>query len=464
MVPVFLLKCIKCDILFLSMARLPTVAIIGRPNTGKSTLFNRLVGHRKAIVSDVPGTTRDQVAGKVETDQLDFLLIDTGGMGGGSKDHEFEDDVQVQSTIALENSDLILFTINSREDLTSSDFEIIEDLRKKRQSHVPVIIVLTKCDDTSIIDEILPEYYALDIADEIVPVSAMHAMGVEELNNIVVDKLTDLNFNKEDNLKPETCDLKPRIAIIGKPNVGKSSLVNAFMSEKQQTTSQLLVSEVPGTTRDSVDISIKYHDQEYIFVDTAGIKRSKSTDKGIETYAYLRSIQSLEHSDIAVLVIEATEPVSKQDKRIARLAIEEGKGLIVLLNKSDMLSGSEKEIAMQNARNSLAFCTFAPFLCVSAETRKDLLNIFNLIEMVNQSRTRRIATKALNDWFRKEASSKSLSSSKLITQAEDVPPTFVLFSKNPKNIHLNQLKSLEKSLRSTFGFEGSPIRWVTKNS
>lgn len=446
------------------MARLPTVAIIGRPNTGKSTLFNRLVGHRKAIVSDVPGTTRDQVAGRVETDQLDFLLIDTGGMGGGSTDHEFKDDVQVQSSAALENSDLILFTLNSREDLTSSDFEIIDDLRKKCPSHVPIIIVLTKCDDTSIIDEILPEYYALDVADEIVPISAMHAMGVEELKNIVVDNLTDLNFSKQDDRQPITDSRQPRIAIIGKPNVGKSSLINAFMSEKQQASSQLLVSEVPGTTRDSVDTSIRYHDQEYIFVDTAGIKRRKSTDQGIETYAYLRSIQSLEHSDIAVLVIDATEPVSKQDKRIARLSIEEGKGLIVLLNKSDKLSGSEKELAMENARRELAFCAFAPFLCVSAETRKDLLKIFDLIEMVNQSRTRRIATKALNDWFRKEAVGKSLASSKHITQAEDVPPTFVLFSKNPKKIHLNQIKSLEKSLRSTFGFDGSPIRWVTKAS
>jgi len=421
------------------MARLPTVAIIGRPNTGKSTLFNRLVGHRKAIVSDVPGTTRDQVAGRVETDQLDFLLIDTGGMGGGSTDDEFKDDVQVQSTIALENSDLILFTINSREDLTSSDFDIIEDLRKKRQKHVPVILVLTKCDDTSMTEEILPEYYALDIADEIIPVSAMHMIGVEELTGIVIEKLKALNFNTNKNEKHTTDNRQPRIAIVGKPNVGKSSLINAFMSEKQQSSSQLLVSEVPGTTRDSVDTSIKYHDQEYIFIDTAGIKRRKSTDQGIETYAYLRSIQSLEHSDIAVLVIDATEPVSKQDKRIARLAIEEGKGLIVLLNKSDKLSGSEKEITMQNARNSLAFCAFAPFLCVSAETRKDLLRIFDLIEMANQSRTRRIATKALNDWFKGAAIGKSLTSSKHITQAEDIPPTFVLFARNPKNIHLNQI-------------------------
>ena len=420
------------------MARLPTVAIIGRPNTGKSTLFNRLVGHRKAIVSDVPGTTRDQVAGRVETDQLDFLLIDTGGMGGGSTDDEFKDDVQVQSTIALENSDLILFTINSREDLTSSDFDIIEDLRKKRQKHVPVILVLTKCDDTSITEEILPEYYALDIADEIIPVSAMHMIGVEELTGIVIEKLKALNFNTNKNWKHTTDNRQPRIAIVGKPNVGKSSLINAFMSEKQQSSSQLLVSEVPGTTRDSVDTSIKYHDQEYIFIDKAGIKRRKSTNQGIETYAYLRSIQSLEHSDIAVLVIDATEPVSKQDKRIARLAIEEGKGLIVLLNKSDKLSGSEKEITMQNARNSLAFCAFAPFLCVSAETRKDLLRIFDLIEMANQSRTRRIATKALNDWFKGAAIGKSLTSSKHITQAEDIPPTFVLFARNPKNIHLNQ--------------------------
>ncbi len=440
------------------MARLPTVAIIGRPNTGKSTLFNRLVGHRKAIVSDVPGTTRDQVAGRVETDSIDFLLMDTGGMGGGSVDREFEDNVQVQSTIALENADLILFTINSREDLTASDFDIIEDLRRKKKSHVPVIAVLTKCDDHTRTEEILPEYYALDIADEIIPVSAMHNAGVEELTTEITDRLSEMNFETPTSDVRRPTSESPRIAIIGKPNVGKSSLINAFGS------SDLLVSEVPGTTRDAVDISIKYHDQEYIFIDTAGIKKSKSISEGIETYAYMRSIQALEEADIAVLIIDATEPVSKQDKRIARLAIEEGKGLIVLLNKSDKLSGPEKEITMENAKNELFFCKFAPFLCVSAETRKDIVKIFDLIEMVNLSRTRRIATKALNDWFKSQTVGKGISTTKLITQAEEIPPTFVLFAKNPKQIHLNQIKALEKSLRSTFGFDGTPVRWVTKSS
>jgi len=448
------------------MAKLPTVAIIGRPNTGKSTLFNRLVGRRKAIVSDVPGTTRDQVASRVETPEVDFLLVDTGGMAGGSVDEDFEDDVHAQSILALENSDLILFTINCREELTASDFDIVDGLRKKKKHHVPVIIVLTKCDDLSWADEKLPHYYALGIADQILAVSASHMLGMEELKDAIVEQLEELNFSKT---KSEVLSEKsePHIAIIGRPNVGKSSIINAFMSEKQLKTSPLLVSEVPGTTRDAVDTVIKYHDKEYVFIDTAGIKRRTQTQKGIETYAYFRSVQALEEADIAVLVIDASTPVSKQDKRIASLAIEEGKGLIILLNKSDVLSSENKLKALEEAKKALAFCRFAPFLCVSAETRKDLLKIFDLIELVQESRTQRITTKVLHDWFQETVHQKPLgavTSSKHITQAEDVPPTFVLFVKDPKHVHVSQLRALENSLRKKFGFEGTPVRWITKNN
>ncbi|MBU0767289.1 ribosome biogenesis GTPase Der [Patescibacteria group bacterium] len=444
------------------MPKLPTVAIIGRPNTGKSTLFNRLVGRRKAIVSDIPGTTRDHVASRIKTDAVDYLLVDTGGMGGGTNDEDFEDDVHAQSLLALENADLILFTVNSQEELTASDFAIVDDLRKKRKGHVPVLLVITKCDNPEKVDEILPRYYEFGIADHILPVSANHMLGMEELGKEIIEQLTKLNFKKE-----ERCDQKmPRIAIIGKPNVGKSSIINAFMSDKQKEESPLLVSKIPGTTRDAVDTIIRFHDQEYLFVDTAGIKRRSQTDKDIETFAYFRSIKALEESDIAVLVLDATEPVSKQDKRIARVAIEDGKGLIILLNKIDLLLNEERATALAEAKDELPFCTFAPFLTVSAETRKDLIKIFDLIEMVQQSRSRRIPTKDLNEWFRDAVYGKpmgSLSSSKHITQAEDVPPTFAIFVKNPKDVHVSQLRYLENNLRKTFGLEGTPVRWVTKN-
>ncbi|MFH1670554.1 MAG: ribosome biogenesis GTPase Der [Patescibacteria group bacterium] len=449
------------------MPNLPTVAIIGRPNTGKSTLFNRLVGRRKAIVSDIPGTTRDHIAARVETSEVDYLLVDTGGMGGGTNDEDFEDDVHAQSLLAIQNADVILFTINAQEELTASDFEIVDALRKKRKGHVPVLLVLTKCDNPEKVDEILPHYYELGIADLILPVSAIHMLGLEELQDEIIEKLTKLHFHKEEPTGDINHQSTPRVAIIGKPNVGKSSIINAFMSEKQKEESPLLVSEVPGTTRDAVDTIIRYHDQEYLFIDTAGIKRRSQTDKKIETFAYFRSIQAVEEADIAVLVIDMTEPVSKQDKRIAQIAIEDGKGLIVLLNKADLLSIEERATALAEAKGALSFCTFAPFLTVSAQTRKDLLKVFELIEMVQQSRSRRIPTKELHEWFRDAVYGKpmgSLSSSKHITQAEDIPPTFAIFVKNPKDVHVSQLRYLENNLRKTFGFDGTPIRWVTKGS
>jgi len=255
------------------MAKIPTVAIIGRPNTGKSSLFNRLIGRRKAIVSDTPGTTRDQVAGKIKGSKLDYLLLDTGGMGGGSEDIDLEGDVEEQSLLALEHADLLLFTINSREDLTSSDTQIVDLLRKNKKQHVPIILVITKCDNPETIDEILPQYYELNIAEEIIPVSSHHRIGVEKLERKIEDALIGQNFKKDED--KDLAQDNPRIAIIGRPNVGKSSLVNAFMSEAQRKKSGLLVSDIPGTTRDSVDTVIKYHDLEYTFVDTAGIKRRK---------------------------------------------------------------------------------------------------------------------------------------------------------------------------------------------
>lgn len=445
------------------MANIPTVAIIGRPNTGKSTLFNAMIGRRKAIVADTPGTTRDQVAGHVKGDTIDYLLIDTGGMGGGTEDTDLEDDVHEQSLLALEHADLILFTINSREDLTASDFAIVDLLRKRTKSHVPILLIPTKCDDPSTIDQILPQYFELGIAEQIIPISATHRIGIQELETSIEQHLKRLNFSRSKDQKNDA----PRIAIIGKPNVGKSSLVNAFMSETQKGSSPLLVSDIPGTTRDSTDTVIRYHDADYIFTDTAGIKRRKDTKSDIEVYAYFRSVQGLEQCDIAVLVLDAMQPISKQDKRIAGMAVEEGKGLIILVNKIDGIDAEQKKQRLEEIALQLQFCAFAPVIPVSAETKEGLLKIFDTIEMVQRNRTRRIPTKELVDWYKRAVYNQpmgQLQKSKLITQGEDIPPSFVVFVKDPKKVQVSQLRYLDNNLRKTFDFAGTPIRWITKNA
>ncbi len=443
------------------MAKIPTVAIIGRPNTGKSTLFNALIGRRKSIVSETPGTTRDQVAARVLGQKLDYLLVDTGGMGGGTADKDLEDDVQAQSILALEHADIILFTLNSTEDLTASDFAIADTLRRKKKSHVPVILVATKCDNPLTIDEVVPSLYQIGIAEDVLPVSAFHRAGFIELTSKIENALKELHFERESRPEHEP----PRVAVIGKPNVGKSSLINAFMSETQRNKSPLLVSDMPGTTRDAVDTVIRYHENDYVFTDTAGIKRRKDTKSDIEVYAYFRSIQEMEECDIAVLVLDAGEPLSRQDKRIAGMAVEEGKGLIILVNKIDAVKKEEKELRLAEIKLQLQFCKFAPVIPVSAVTKEGLLKIFDMIEMTQRNRIRRIPTRELMDWYKRTVYGQpmgSLAKSKLITQAEELPPTFVIFVKDPKAVQVSQLRYLDNSLRKTFGFEGTPVRWITK--
>ncbi|MDD5469431.1 MAG: ribosome biogenesis GTPase Der [Candidatus Peribacteraceae bacterium] len=445
------------------MSRLPTVAIIGKPNTGKSTLFNRLVGRRKAIVSDTPGTTRDQIAARVRTSGSDFLLVDTGGMGGGTEDKDLEDDVHRQSLLALENADLILLTMNGKEELTSNDLEIVSILRRNKRKHVPVLMVVTQCDNAEAIDTILPQYYQLKIAKEVIPVSAPHKIGIDDLLKAIDAELILLHFTPQAEAIAEI----PRIAIIGKPNVGKSSLVNTFMSEMQREKSPLLVSEQAGTTRDTTDTVIRFHEQEYLFMDTAGLTRRKYAESDIDIHASFRSMQALEACDTAVLILDASAPVSKQDKRIANMAIAEGKGLIVLANKIDLLAPGKRAEQLDAIRSELSFCTFAPLLPCSTATREGLLKIFELIETVDRNRRRRIPTKALCEWFESVVhgqQTQALLKSKFITQADEVPPTFVLFVKDPRKIPVSRLKFLENRMRETFAFEGTPIRWVTKGS
>ncbi len=450
------------------MAKLPTVAIIGRPNTGKSTLFNTMIGRRRAIVSDIAGTTRDHVVSRVEHPKLDYLLLDTGGIGGGSTDKDFEDDVSRQSLVALEASDLIVFTINSREELTAADYRVVDILRKQKRRHVPVILALTKCDNFADAESKLPLYYELNIGDHVIALSALHRMGTEELEDTIIDELKKLHFTKEE--KDDGSEEKkqiPRIAIIGKPNVGKSSIVNALMSDPQRELSSRLVSEIPGTTRDSSDSIIRHEDKDYIFVDTAGLRRKARVDEDLEAISSIKSIQAMEDSDITVLTLDASDVVARQDKRIASMAVDEGKGLIILLNKADLLTAAEKKEKEMEVRASFLFCRWAPILFVSAKKRDGLAKMFALINTIQENRRRRIPSRELLRWYEGIAQrlpAPQISRSKFITQAEELPPTYVLFVKNPKKIDVSQLRALDNSLRSMFAFEGTPIRWITKEA
>lgn len=446
------------------MSRLPLVALIGRPNTGKSTLFNRLTRTRKAIVSDVPGTTRDHVAQRVDTERMSYLLIDTGGIGGGSEDKDLEDDVSRQSLIALTAADVILFIVSAQDELTASDHRVAEILRKKRKRHVPVIVVANKCDKPETFDERLSQIHELGIADEVVGVSAAHGIGVGELDDLLTSQLLALHFTPPPPARPE--DTRARIAIIGKPNVGKSSLINALMSDPQREASPRLVSDIPGTTRDASDTVIKYEGLDYVFVDTAGLRRQTRMEENIEEISAIKSIQALQECDVAVLVVSATEPVSKQDKRIAGMATDSGKGLIVLVNKCDTLKKEQKIEKMAEIAKDLHFCKFAPTLFVSAVTRENLVKIFPQIETVVRNRNRRISQKDLRRWYEEaiqRVPSSAISRSKHVTQAHDIPPTFVLFVSNPKGVLVSHLRYLENAIRQTFAFEGTPIRWITKD-
>ena len=475
------------------MSKLPIVAIIGRPNTGKSTLFNRIIGQRKAIESVVPGTTRDRISHRIETNavtgdlnrRLTYLLIDTGGIGS-TRDKDFELDVARQSMLAIAQADLILFTVNSKEPVTGDDRKVVDLLRKKRKRHVPVIVVLTKADNPLSQDEVLADFQEINIGVEMLVVSAPHKLGIDELNEAIGRELNKLHLgqaNRQGRETEETGESEetgeneanqqtdkpqpPRITIVGRPNVGKSSIVNALMSVGQLETSPLLVSPIAGTTRDATDTEIRFYEKTYVFVDTAGLKKRSQAREELEMYSMIRTLTSIESSDMVLLVLDALSEVTQQDKRIAALAIEKGKGLLILLNKVDGLTGAVRRKKLEDTQAILSFCRFARIIPTSAQTREGLLKIFDMIEIIAHNRARRIPTRELRNWFEQTVYGRpagEISKTKHITQAKDIPPTFVLFVKDPKKVKTSELRFLENRMRETFGFDGVPVRWVTKKT
>lgn len=432
------------------MKRKPTVAIVGRPNVGKSTFVNRLVGSRHSIVDDLPGVTRDRIYFDVEWQNKPFTVIDTGGIIPGD-----EDDIMVsifdQAKLACEEADKIIFLVDGKDGVNPVDYDIANILR---QSGKPVFLAVNKCDNPESL-LMTSDFYALSLGDP-VGISALHGSGgVGDLLELVTDDFEILEDNEEDN--------RIKIAIVGRPNAGKSSIVNALLN-----TDRVIVSDVSGTTRDSIDSYVKYKDDEFIIVDTAGIRKKSKVDYGVEKFAVDRAIRSIRECDVAVLVIDAKEGISDQDKKISSIITEAGKGLIVAINKWDLIEDKkantinkfEKELAVD-----IPFLSFAPKIFISAVTKQRLDQIFIETLKVYEQCTKRISTGLLNKVVNEAYALNPPTSFKgkrlkiyYTTQAKTQPPTFILFVNNEELLKDSYKRYIENKLREAFGFFGTPIR------
>ncbi len=432
------------------MKRKPTVAIVGRPNVGKSTFVNRLVGARHSIVDDLPGVTRDRIYFDVEWQNKGFTVIDTGGIIPGD-----DDDIMVsifdQAKLACEEADKIIFLVDGQAGINPVDYDIANILR---QSGKPIFLTVNKCDNPESL-MMTSDFYALSVGDPI-GISALHGSGgVGDLLELVTE---DFEITEE-----EEKDNRIKIAIVGRPNAGKSSIVNALLN-----TDRVIVSDVSGTTRDSIDSYVTYKDKEFIIVDTAGIRKKSKVDYGVEKFAVDRAIRSIRECDVALLVIDAKEGISDQDKKISSIITEAGKGIIVAINKWDLIEDKkantinqfEKELSMQ-----IPFLSYAPKIFISAVTKQRLGQIFEESERVYEQCTKRISTGLLNKVINEAYALNPPTSFKgkrlkiyYMTQAAVQPPTFVLFVNNEELLKDSYKRYLENKLREAFGFFGTPIR------
>lgn len=454
--------------------KIPIITIVGRPNVGKSTLFNKIIGSRVAITAAEAGTTRDRLFHKVTHPVIDFFLVDTGGLEFSKAETSIEDDMQAQTRIAIEEGDLILFVVDGQQGVQPQDFKAAELLRKKVKK--PVFLIANKCDH--FLEEAeLADYYSLGLG-KAHQVSAIHRLGLENLLKEVVEALEGRHFiTKKDKAYSQMKKWEKthtQVALVGKPNVGKSSLINAILNKEK-----LIVSDIPGTTRDSTDSFVKYMEKEYNFIDTAGLKRAGRTDRGIEKFSTLRSMSSIEHCDVALLVLDTSKPISHHDQVIASYIIEAGKGLVILANKWDILDAevdgsgeviSEKEeIRRSRYLNRLKvkfpFLSWAPLVFTSAVTKKNMHVIFEQIDFIMEERRRRIPTAKLNSFMEQmvhehKPTGKGHTFPKIyyITQPEIEPPRFVVFVNRKSAFHFSYIRYIENRLREKFDFTGTPIK------
>lgn len=432
----------------------PVVAIVGRPNVGKSTLFNTLAGDKISIVQDTPGVTRDRIYADVTWLNYSFTIVDTGGIEPDSSDIILKQ-MREQAEIAISTADVIMFITDVRQGLVDADGKVADMLRR---SGKPVVLVVNKVDSFEKFMPDVYEFYNLGLGDPM-PVSASSMLGLGDMLDEVVKYFPASALEEEE-------DDRPRIAIIGKPNVGKSSIINKLLGEDR-----VIVSDIAGTTRDAIDTVIKHNGEEYVFIDTAGLRRKNKIKEEIERYSIIRTVSAVERCNVAVLVIDASEGVTEQDTKIAGIAHERGKGMIIVVNKWDLIEKDDKTMKKftEDIRTKLAFMPYAEMIFVSAETGQRLPKLFDIIDMVIENHALRVQTGVLNEILAEAVALNQPPSDKgkrlrlyYITQVSVKPPTFVIFVNDKELMHFSYTRYIENKIRDAFGFRGTPIRFITR--
>ncbi len=432
----------------------PVVAIVGRPNVGKSTLFNALAGERISIVKDTPGVTRDRIYADVSWLDHDFTIIDTGGIEPDSKDVILSQ-MREQAQIAMDTADVIIFLTDVRQGLLDADSKVADMLRRSRK---PVLLVVNKVDSFDKYMTEVYEFYNLGIGEPI-PISSASRLGLGDMLDALVAHFPSRQTSEEE-------EEIPRIAVVGKPNVGKSSLINKLTGENRA-----IVSDIAGTTRDAIDTKVKYHGKEYIFVDTAGLRRKSKVKEELERFSIIRAVAAVEKADVVIVMIDATEGVTEQDAKIAGIAHDRGKGIIVAVNKWDAVEKDDRTMYRQREkiRQVLSFMPYAEILFISVKTSQRLQKIFETIDVVLENNSMRVATGVLNEIVSEAVAMQQPPSDKgkrlkifYVTQVAVKPPTFVIFVNDKELMHFSYVRYLENRIRDTFGFAGTALKFIVR--
>ena len=429
-----------------------TVAIVGRPNVGKSTIFNRLVGERVSIVEDVPGVTRDRIYAEVEWLSTYFNIIDTGGIE--ITDEPLLTKIRHQAEIAIEEADVIIFLVNGRDGVTAADEEVAKLLYRSKK---PIVLAVNKIDNPEMRDRMY-EFYSLGFGDPY-PISGTHGLGLGDLLDEVIR-----HFPKVDDKKAD--DEVIYFSVIGRPNVGKSSLVNAILNEER-----VIVSDIEGTTRDAVDTFIHKDNQDFVIIDTAGIRKRGKVYESTEKYSVLRALKAIDRSDVVLVVIDAETGIREQDKTIAGYAHDAGRAIVIVVNKWDTVEPGEKVMKEfeENIRNEFQFLDYAPIVFLSAKTKRRLQRLIPIIKLVSESHTKRIPTNVLNDVIMDALAVNPTPTVKgkrlkvlYTTQVAVKPPTFVVFVNDPEIMHFSFKRFIENRIRESFGYTGTPINIIAR--
>lgn len=432
----------------------PIVAIVGRPNVGKSTLFNALAGEKISIVKDTPGVTRDRIYADVTWLDKSFTMIDTGGIEPESKDIILSQ-MREQAQIAIDTADVIIFMTDVRQGLVDADAKVADMLRRSKK---PVVLVVNKVDSFQKFMMDTYEFYNLGIGEP-VPISAASMLGLGDMLEKVVAHFDDDAQNDEE-------DEIPKIAVVGKPNVGKSSLINKILGEDR-----VIVSNIAGTTRDAIDTKVTYHGREYTFIDTAGLRRKNKIKEELERYSIIRTVTAVERADVVVMMIDATEGVTEQDAKIAGIAHDRGKGVVIAVNKWDAIEKNDKTIYKftNKVRETLSYMPYAEIMFISAHTGQRIPKLFETIDMVLENQTLRIQTGVLNEIITEATALQQPPSDKgkrlkifYTTQVSVKPPTFVIFVNDRELMHFSYVRYLENKIREAFGFKGTSLKFIIR--